>query len=134
MEFSNFWFSYWWLVFPLAMFIAAGWSSWMKLQRHKATLDLLKSYAASGNEPPAHLIAALEQSAESSESEDDTHYGRRGGGGAFLVILFTGLAAVFAYSGYSGMIDLGDEGYFVALIMGVLAVAFLGNAIFKKRS
>lgn len=50
---------------------------------------------------------------------------------AFLVILFTGLGSIFAYAGYSGWMDLGEEAYFVAAIMGVLALAFLFAAFFR---
>lgn len=137
MDFYDLFQSYWWLLFPLAFFIAGGWDSYMKFQRHKANLELLKTYAASGNEPPEHLVKALEKTTkgEFDLSGDDGYdgSGKSGGGGsAFLVLLFAGLAGIFAYAGYSGMMDLGEEAYFIAMIMGVLCVAFLGAAIFKR--
>ncbi|MFT6462185.1 MAG: hypothetical protein ACJA0Y_001688, partial [Maricaulis maris] len=52
--------SYWWLLFPLAFFVAAGWGSFMRYKRTQAKIDLLKTYAASGKEPPADLIASLD--------------------------------------------------------------------------
>ncbi len=133
--FSDFLFAYWWLVFPLAYFIGTGWNSWIKYKRHQANLELLKSYAASGNQPPADLLKSLDPATEKDASHDGLYSGgsKRGDGGkAFLVILFAGLAAIFAYAGYNGMMDLGEEAYFVAMIMGVLSVAFLGSAIFKS--
>ncbi len=139
MDFTHLFQSYWWLIFPIAFFIGAGWDSWMKLQRHKATLDLLKSYAASGKEPPADLMRALERSSKSEMAElsesgwDDGDSKSGGGGNAFLVLLFLGLGGVFFYAGRTGMLDLGEEAYLVAMIMGVLAIAFLGAAIFKRR-
>ncbi len=129
--FTAFLFSFWWLVFPLAAFIGAGWSSWMKFRRHKANLDLLKTYAKSGNEPPANLLDALNREPASEDADESGHRGEgKGAGSAFLVILFAGLAGVFAYVAYTGMLGIEEEGYFIALILGVLALAFLGSAMF----
>lgn len=126
--------NYWWLLFPLFWFVAAGWGSLMRYKRTQAKIDLLKTYAASGKEPPAELIASLD--APDPSDGDDSGYGGeryRGGGRAFLVILFAGLAAVFAYTGYSGWIGGVDtELYFVAMIMGVLSLAFLASSLFKS--
>lgn len=131
--------AYWWLLFPLAFFIAAGWSSFMRYQRTKAKIDLLKTYAAAGKEPPADLIASLERDSDRDDEHDWTGGGEgssggSGGGSAFLVILFAGLAGVFAYAGWSGLIgDVREEFYFIAMILGVLALAFLASAIFRRR-
>jgi len=135
--FFDFAVSYWWLVFPLGWFIGSGWTSWMKYQRHKANLDLLKSYAASGKEPPANLVAALDRNSAAAEEEDGGAYGNKSaesGASPFLVILFVGFAAIFAYAGKTGMLGLGEEGYFIAMIMIVLALAFLGAALFPRRN
>lgn len=134
--------AYWWLLFPLAFFLAAGWSSFMRYQRTKAKIDLLKTYAAAGKEPPADLIASLERDSDRDDEHDWTgggeHYGHgsgSGGGNAFLVILFAGLAGVFAFTGYSGLIEnVREEFYFIAMILGVLALAFLASAIFRRRN
>ncbi|MHA6288341.1 hypothetical protein [Maricaulis sp. CAU 1757] len=126
--------SYWWLLFPLGFFIAGGWNSFMRYKRTQAKIELLKSYAASGKEPPAELVAALDKDEDSDwDSGSDEESGKSGGGNAFLVILFAGLAGVFAYSGYTGLIaDVGEEFYFIALILGVLSLAFLASSLFKR--
>ncbi|WP_394692106.1 hypothetical protein [Hyphobacterium sp.] len=129
--------SFWWLLFPLAFFLIAGWNSFMSYKRTKAKIELLKTYAAAGKEAPADLVASL-------NSETDRHGGREwhdndgdgdsgGGSGVFLVVLFSGLSAIFAFAGYSGW--LGDETsmYFVSMILGVLALAFLASSLFGKR-
>ncbi|MBI1233440.1 MAG: hypothetical protein GC208_02930 [Alphaproteobacteria bacterium] len=139
MSASELFVSYWWLLFPLAFFIAAGWSSFMRYQRTKAKIDLLKTYAAAGKEPPADLIASLERDSDRDDEHDWTGGGESassgsGGGNAFLVILFSGLAGVFAYAGWSGLISgVREEFYFIAMILGVLALAFFASAIFRRR-
>ena len=126
--------SYWWLLFPFFWFIGAGWGSLMRFKRTQAKIDLIKTYAAAGKEPPAELIASLD--APDSADDDDSGYGgegRRGGGRVFLVILFAGLAGVFAYTGYAGWIGGVDtELYFIAMIMGVMSLAFLVSSFFKN--
>ncbi|MCR9128605.1 MAG: hypothetical protein NXI12_03710 [Alphaproteobacteria bacterium] len=119
--------SYWWLLFPLGFFIAAGFSSYMRYKRTQAKIDLLKTYAASGKEAPADLIAGLDGIDGGSGDSDD---GDGRGTTVFLVILFGGLAAVFGAVGYLGLFGLeGPEAYFVAAILGVLAAAFLFSGI-----
>lgn len=128
--FSN----YWWLLFPLGFFIAAGWGSLMRYKRTQAKIDLIKTYAAAGKEPPADLLASL-------DVDDEEHERRTGGGGvyprsggtsAFLVILFAGLAAVFAFTGYADLLSgTREELYFVAMVLAVLSLAFLAAAIFR---
>ena len=138
MEFADLFRSYWWLLFPLAFFVAQGWSSYMRYKRTKEKIDLLKTYAAAGKEPPANLVASLERDSERDDEHDwtggDDGESSTGGGNAFLVFLFAGLAGVFAYAGYSGLIEnVREEFYFIAMILGVLAVAFLASAIFRRR-
>ncbi len=120
---------YWWLLFPLGFFIAAGFSSFMRYKRTQAKIELLKTYAAAGKEPPAELIASLDASDEGSSGDgSDSSDGR--GTTTFLVILFGGLASIFAIVGYLGIFGLeGAEAYFVAAILGVLAAAFLFSGI-----
>tara|TARA_R110002073_G_scaffold76656_6_gene186017 strand:+ start:635 stop:1057 length:423 start_codon:yes stop_codon:yes gene_type:complete len=130
--------SYWWLLFPLAFFVAQGWSSFLRYKRQKSKIELLKSYAAAGKEPPANLVASLEADGERADREDwtssDSSNSGSGGSTAFLVVLFTGLAAVFAGAGYLGIIGgVEEELYFVAAILGVLALAFLVSGVFGGR-
>lgn len=138
--FEDFFSAYWWLLFPLAFFIAAGWSSFMRYKRTQAKIDLLKTYAASGKEPPAELLADLDRKdaydefgmSGMSSLDGDSDGGP--GTTAFLFFLFAGLAAVFGYAGYSGLLgDMRNELYLVAMILGVLAVAFLAGGLFGRR-
>jgi hypothetical protein len=123
--------AYWWLLFPLFFFLAAGWGSFMRYKRTQAKIDLIKSYTAAGKEPPADLLASIDRDEDSDDDWTGSDKKSGGGGNAFLVILFAGLSGVFAFAGYTGLIGgVGEEMYFVAMILGVLALAFLAGAIF----
>jgi hypothetical protein len=56
--------SYWWLLFPMAWFIIVGWRAWLRHLRRRDTVDLIKSYAASGKDIPAGLIDKLSRRSE----------------------------------------------------------------------
>ena len=53
------WFRIWWLIFPLIGFGFAFWSIWLSHQRQKAAIDLLRTYASQGKDPPPELVKAL---------------------------------------------------------------------------
>ena len=130
----DFLYHYWWLLFPLGWFIAAGWGSFMRYKRHQSKIDLIKSYTAAGKEPPAELLASLDKPDDGRHDWHEEEAGRRDGSSshAFLVILFAGLAGVFAYAGYAELLGgVGEELYFVAMILGVLSLAFLVGGLFK---
>jgi hypothetical protein len=126
--------SYWWLLFPLGFFVAQGWGSFMRYKRTKAKIELLKSYAASGKEPPAELMATLDADRHGANDWHDDSDGNGGrGGGVFVIILFAGLSAVFAFVGHEGWLGDDKPMYFVSMILGVLALAFLFSSIFGRR-
>lgn len=128
--------SYWWLLFPLGFFVAAGWGSFMRYKRTQAKIDLIKSYTAAGKEPPAALLASLDTDDDGHEEHQVSGHGSGNGGGGghvFLVVLFTGLAGVFAYTGYAELLGgTSREMYFIAMILGVLALAFLFSGLFSR--
>lgn len=51
--------SYWWLLFPLAWVVIGGFQSWMSYRARRDTLDLIKTYAASGQDVPPALLDKL---------------------------------------------------------------------------
>lgn len=125
---------YWWLLFPLGFFVIAGWNSFMSYKRTQAKVELLKAYAKSGNAPPPELVAALNKSSDDgSQWHDKEDEGSGGGSTAFLVILFAGLSGVFTYVGYTGWLGDTTSMYFVAMILAVLAVAFLFGGLFGRK-
>ncbi|WP_420432897.1 hypothetical protein [Hyphobacterium sp.] len=128
---------FWWLLFPLGFFVIAGWNSYMSYKRTQVKVELLKTYAQSGNTPPPELIAALDKDSDNAKEflDDQSRHGSGHGGGstAFLVILFSGLAGVFTYVGYTGWLGDTTSMYFVAMILAVLAVAFLFGGLFGRK-
>lgn len=50
---------FWWLVFPLSWMVGAGYQSWLKYSARRDAVELLKTYAQSGREPPPELVAKL---------------------------------------------------------------------------
>ena len=55
--------SYWWLLFPIGFFVFGAWDRWLSYQRSRDHLELLKSYAAQGKEPPPELVKAVRDDA-----------------------------------------------------------------------
>ena len=51
--------SYWWLLFPIGFFVFGVWDRWLSYRRSRDHLELLKSYAAQGKEPPPELVKAV---------------------------------------------------------------------------
>jgi hypothetical protein len=51
--------SYWWLLFPIGAFVFGAWDRWLTYRRSRDHLDLLKSYAAQGKEPPPELVRGV---------------------------------------------------------------------------
>ena len=122
--------SYWWLLFPLAWFVVGGWQSWLNYRKHRDTLDIIKSYAASGKEVPAGLMDKL----NAGPVDDDwtgysdgrpRRYYRRGYGGWSRVVLFGSLAAGFGYAAATDIYEAGPAFTIVAFVMTALCLASL---------
>jgi hypothetical protein len=67
---ESFFFSFWWLLFPIGFFIFGAWDRWLSYQRSKDRLELLRTYTAQGKDPPPELVKAL-QGEEDLDDEDD---------------------------------------------------------------
>jgi hypothetical protein len=52
-------FPFWWLIFPLIGFAFAFWAIWLSHQRQKSAIELLRTYASQGKDPPAELVKLL---------------------------------------------------------------------------
>tara|TARA_R110002051_G_scaffold17203_4_gene50835 strand:- start:181 stop:624 length:444 start_codon:yes stop_codon:yes gene_type:complete len=133
--------SYWWLLFPLAWFVSAGFSGLMSYRRHRDTLNLIKAYVDKGQEPPPALLTLLERSAAPEDIFADggmAPVGQARSGATnywSLFGLFTMLAAGFLGAGYYLNLD-GGSGAFTIVGFTMAAVAFwaLINAVFRSRN
>ena len=119
--------SYWWLIFPLSWFVFGGYQSWLSYRANKDTLDLIKSYAQAGREPPPELLAKLSKRWNDGDDHDDRddrrRYRRRGPRGWYHVVLFAALAAGFAYAAATDLYGAGEGFVIVAFVMGSLSLA-----------
>lgn len=140
---EKFLFSFWWLIFPIMWFGFGFLSMFLRYRRQRDFMDLLKTYAAQGKEPPPEVAKML--------SEPD-YYGYRGGwgrgwgggcgprGGAYWewrrVFIFTSLAVGFGVASYYGE-EWGVHGepafVVVAAVMACLAVGSLLFALLARR-
>lgn len=51
---------YWWLIFPLSWMAIGVFQGWLRYRARRDALDVLKSYAQAGREPPPELVAKLD--------------------------------------------------------------------------
>jgi hypothetical protein len=72
---EQFWFGYWWLIFPVGAFVFGAWDRWLSYQRSRDALDVMKTYSAQGKEPPPELVRQIQ---EDVYDDDYSYRGRRG--------------------------------------------------------
>ena len=137
-------FSFWWLIFPIMGFMFGAFGMWMNYKRHKDTLELMKAYVAQGKDPAeiAKLMGAV--GATPQPPYYGGGYGPGAGGGAGAgpwgrwgpyrewrrFIIFLCLAVGFGLSSrFSDMPGTEHAFTLVAIIMGVLAAGTLLFAI-----
>lgn len=126
---------FWWLIFPLGWFVFAAYQSWLSYRANRDTLDLIRTYAQAGREPPPELLAKLNKSwsdgdalNEPDEDDDRPHRHayrrrRRRVHGWSRVALFGCLGAGFLYASVTDLYEAGPAFIIVALVMGALAVS-----------
>jgi hypothetical protein len=120
--------SYWWLLFPIAGFAFAGFDRYLSYRRYRDHLDLMKTYAAQGKEPPPEVLRVATAPDPDSESSWDRRWDRRrcerGPRHEMRrVILFSTLAAAFYYAAFNfGHGDRYEPFMIVAVVMTALAV------------
>lgn len=118
--------SYWWLIFPLSWFVFDGFQNWLSYKANRDTLDLLKSYAASGREPPPELVARLNKHWNPDDGYRERGWRGRGGERTwYQVVLFGVLCAGFTYATVTDLYGAGSAFLIVAFVMGALSLASL---------
>ncbi len=128
--------SYWWLLFPLSWFVIGGWNSWLNYRRSRDAMDLMRTYAASGKEPPPDLLKTFNGPIdEDSWNYSDRRHQRYGYGyrrsWPGRVVLFGMLCAGFAWASYSDYFGVSEPFAIVAFVMGAIAVATLVSGLFS---
>jgi hypothetical protein len=126
---------YWWLIFPLFWMISSMVKLWSRHARANRALDLIKSYADQGKEPPTELLKSL-QGTDQDDCYGRSRYRNRGPRGWVSVFLFGGVAAAFLFLGLfpeDGIRDHANGLFFVAIIMGALALGSLVTMLAGRR-
>lgn len=135
--------SYWWLLFPLGFFIASAFDQVMRYQRHRDTLNLIKSYTDQGKEPPPALVDKVTgkfKPEEWDEDEDDNRrerrryrYLRRRERGWYQVVLFGVLAVGFGFASASDLYSAHGAFLIVTFVMAALCLASLVSLLTSRR-
>lgn len=123
---------FWWLIFPIGWMIGQAVRLWMRHQRVQHALDLIKSYADQGKEPPPLLLEALRQPEPGTRAEKMNRPGYMW----IPFFLFVGLTFGFVFFAIFGSdrASAADSSVrtpfvFVALIMAGLAAGFLASIV-----
>jgi len=122
---------FWWLIFPIFWMIARIVRLSLRHSNANRALDIIKTYADQGKDPPAELLAALR---DRRDAEDRHYPGPEHGWVRFC--LFAALAVGFGVLAFIPS-DL-SEGHefafiFVAIVMVGLALGGLISALMKPR-
>ena len=125
---------FWWLIFPLSWFVFGAYQSWLSYRANRDTLDLIKTYAQSGREPPPELLAKLNRRWNDGDDLDEAddgderprrrHYRRfRRQRTWSRVALFGCLCAGFTYAAVTDLYQAGPAFVIVSFVMAALAVS-----------
>ncbi|MEO8300616.1 MAG: hypothetical protein ABI608_02415 [Rhizomicrobium sp.] len=125
------WTHYWWLIFPLFWMVVRIIQLSLGHSHANRALDIIKSYADQGKEPPPEVLAALKDRRDPEE-----RWSRRPERGWGRFFLFSALAVAFTVVAFIPN-DLSDGHQFafvfVAIIMVGLALGGLASALMKPR-
>lgn len=130
--------SFWWLIFPLSWFVVGGYQSWLSYRANRDTLDLIKTYAEAGREPPPELLAKLSKRWNDGDDRDHDpdeirpRYRRRRERSWYQVVLFAGLCAGFTYGAVTDLYEAGPAFVIVAFVMGALSLASLVSVLLDR--
>lgn len=140
---DNFFFSFWWLIFPIMWFVFGIFGMFMRYRRQRDAIDLLKTYAAQGKDPPEEVSKILAGPGGDGSCGSWGGYGYYGWRGRRFgpywewrrVFIFTSLAVGFGLAAYYGD-EWGVHGepafVIVATVMACLAVGSLLFALLSR--
>lgn len=127
---------FWWLLFPLGWLVAGGFRSFLNYQRQKQALELMRTYAEKGQEPPEKLIYLLGKEGDGEAPMTPQARAERDAASYWsLVALFAVMSLGFAGAGYFTNLDRGTGAFFVvAVTLGAVGVWALVNALMQGRN
>lgn len=126
---EGWWASHWWLLFPILGFVMVFYSMWLEHRRKRDWMDVIKSYAAQGKEPPASLTQAsgmdLRSQWHTNGQRHSRYYDLR------RAIFLGVLGGTFALLHYYGTMNSRGFGI-AAIVLGALAAGFLLMALVPR--
>lgn len=124
---------FWWLIFPLFWMGAMVMAHWSRHARANRALDILKSYADQGKDPPPELLKSLRGGGMDGPCG---YWGWRGGWRyspqhlLHRTFVFTALAIAFGILAFRDGADFGPHHHFGLLIPFVIFIALaLGSGL-----
>jgi hypothetical protein len=129
---------YWWLIFPIGWGIYSLVQSWQRQRHTEKAMDIIKSYAEQGKEPPPSVLNLLQVPERGTDPVSVQLRARDQGRGLLLAsLIFVALAVAFGVlttlrfqfsnpNAQSGLI-------FVTVLMAGFAVAFFIAAMVSIR-
>ncbi|UAL08639.1 hypothetical protein [Caulobacter segnis] len=127
-----FW-QFWWLIFPVGFMLLGAFRAWLSYRANREALDLMKTYVASGREPPAELLNRLSRRLRDDEDEDERpRYRRRRERSWYQVVLFGILSLGFAVAAATDIYGAGQAFVIVAFVMGALCAATLVQVLIDR--
>lgn len=129
-------YQFWWLIFPIGFGIMGAYNSYLGYRRQRDALNLIKTYAEKGQEPPEALLKVLQRPLEDNGWDGAPATSRRPTNYWSLFGLFTALSAGFLGSRFViGDLDPGAVTAFsiVGFVMGAVAIWALISALTCRR-
>lgn len=126
---------FWWLIFPISWFVFGAWQSWLSYRANQETLDLIKTYAASGREPPPELLNGLNRRWRDCDDDDDRprrRYRHRRERSWYRVVLFGMLASGFGFAAVTNIYGAGEAFTIVAFVLGSVCAATLVQVLLDR--
>ena len=122
---------FWWLMFPLAGLVYGLVGMMQQSRNQSRALDVLKTYAEQGKEPPAEVLKALSEHSD----VDFSHKSARNPSGPAMSAWWTFFVFLALTAGFGvGMNGFGDDArsafLTVTIVMGVLAAGAFIMALF----
>ncbi|WP_291838139.1 hypothetical protein [Brevundimonas sp.] len=132
---ENFFYQFWWLLFPIGFMLAGAFNSLLGYRRQRDALNLLKTYAEKGQEPPEALLKVLQRPLDEDGWDGKSPGNRQPTNYWSLFGLFTALSIGFFGASYLTNMD-GDSGAFtvVSFVMGAVAIWALISALTCRRN
>jgi hypothetical protein len=132
---EEFFWQFWWLIFPVSFMLLGAFRAWLDYRARREALDLIKTYVASGREPPAELLNRISRRLHRDDDYEDERprYRRRRERGWYQVVLYGLLASGFAVAAAMDMYSAGEAFVIVAFVMGALCAATLVQVILDQK-